>query len=139
MALVGSVTRTDTAEFYGMRKIKLAWTCTAGGAVSGFLLGVTRGMIRKMVTIPAGGGSAPSDNYDITLLDDEGADVLNGRGADRDTANIEQVCPGVTCTDGTSPTSVPVAVASDLQLVIASAGASKSGTIVLYIESNIAR
>ncbi len=36
------------------------------------------------------GSTAPSDNYDITLVDDEGHDVLEGVGDNRDTANTEK-------------------------------------------------
>lgn len=52
------------------------------------------GYIAKVVTDP--GGTAPTDDYDITLTDDTtGADLLGGEGADRDTANTEEVVPKV--------------------------------------------
>lgn len=48
------------------------------------------GFLVKIVTIP-GAGVAPDDNYDITITDGAGVDVLQGVGADRDTANTEEV------------------------------------------------
>jgi hypothetical protein len=52
------------------------------------------GYIAKVVTDP--GSTAPTDDYDITLTDDTtGADLLGGEGADRDTANTEEVVPKV--------------------------------------------
>lgn len=37
------------------------------------------------------GAVAPTDNYDITLEDSDGIDVLEGVGGNRDTANTEKV------------------------------------------------
>jgi hypothetical protein len=52
------------------------------------------GYIAKVVTDP--GSTAPTDDYDITLTDDTtGADLLGGEGADRDTANTEEVVPKI--------------------------------------------
>ena len=45
------------------------------------------GFLHKIVTDP--GSTAPTDNYDVTLLDDEGVDVLQTTGENRDTANTE--------------------------------------------------
>lgn len=46
------------------------------------------GRILAIETNP--GGTAPTDNYDVTLVDAEGHDVLEGAGVDRDTANTEK-------------------------------------------------
>lgn len=52
-------------------------------AIYGQILGVT--------TIP--GTTQPTDDWDLTLKDSDGVDVLGGQGADRDTANPEQAVP----------------------------------------------
>ena len=45
----------------------------------------------KLLAIETNPGStAPTDNYDIALDDAEGHDVLEGAGANRDTANTEK-------------------------------------------------
>jgi hypothetical protein len=52
------------------------------------------GYIAKVVTDP--GGTAPTDDYDITLTDDTtGADLMGGELANRDTANTEEAVPKV--------------------------------------------
>lgn len=45
------------------------------------------GRLVQLITDP--GATAPTDNYDITLVDGNGLDVLQGVGANRDTTNTE--------------------------------------------------
>lgn len=123
---VGTVTYTEeTLRIYGqIKKIKAAWTCTAGGAASGTLTdNIYSGEIIRLVTVPATAGDAPTDNYDVTLVDEDGTDVLMGSGVDRDTANTEQVlASSLGC------------VANDkLELRVANAGATKQGVVYIYI------
>ncbi len=51
------------------------------------------GKIARVVSIP--GVTAPTDNWDFTMIDSETAalDVFGGAGANRDTANAEQFLP----------------------------------------------
>lgn len=110
----------------------LAWTCSAGGAVSGTATArKISGVILRVTTIPADG---PTDNYDVTLEDEDGIDVLQGFGADRDTTNAETFTPLVSTTLVGNPVAMgtPVAVNSTLELIVANAGASKSGTVRVY-------
>lgn len=79
------------------------------------------------------GAVAPTDNWDVTLTDPHGIDVLAGQGANIDTANTSHVCPGMPITDGTTVGVVPIAVADDLILAIANAGDSKTGKVILYV------
>jgi hypothetical protein len=46
----------------------------------------------RMVTIPSG-VTAPTDNYDVTLEDANGRDLLAGTGLNRDEANTEEASP----------------------------------------------
>ena len=39
------------------------------------------------------GSTAPTDNYDLTVLDGESCDIFGGELANRDTANSEQAIP----------------------------------------------
>ena len=41
------------------------------------------------------GATAPTDNYDIEILDEYGADIFGGNLLDRDTANAEQAVPSI--------------------------------------------
>jgi hypothetical protein len=72
------------------------WTAAADGSVADipidelFLTGYGYSL-HSMATVP--GSPAPTDNYDITIEDVDGIDVLGGAGMNRDTANAERVMP----------------------------------------------
>jgi hypothetical protein len=108
----------------------LAWVSHTDGTVA-LPTATINGTILRVTTNP--GSTAPTDNYDVTLLDEDGIDVLAGEGTDRDTTNSETFCPGVAFTDGTTTSVVPVVVAGVLTLTIANAGSGKEGTVVLYV------
>ena len=129
-AQVVAITEGYTAEYLPVKKIKWAWTTDSANAaiVDSTTAGEVNktpgkygGIIYRLVTNP--GATAPTDNYDVTILDDDGYDVLMGAGADRDTANTEQVLAS----------SLGCCVDSQLRLNIASAGNSKVGEVILYI------
>lgn len=68
----------------------LTYTCTADAAAATYpdtVLPAIEGRLLKLVTNP--GAVQPTDNYDITITDQNGADVLQGVGANRDTLNTE--------------------------------------------------
>jgi hypothetical protein len=108
----------------------LAWTSHTDGTVA-LPTPTINGTILRVTFNP--GATAPTDNYDVTLTDEDGIDVLGGQGANRDTANSESVCPGLAFTDGTTTSVVPIAVAGTLTLNVSNAGDSKQGTVVLYV------
>lgn len=80
------------------------------------------GVIQRLVTDPDG-SAAPTDDYDITITDEDGYDVLMGAGANRDTATTEQVLA----------TSLGCVANDKLTLNVANAGSAKAGVVVLYI------
>ena len=90
--MAGTVTQAVTTEVDHIKVVTL--TCTADASDGSFpatTLTVlprngTGGRLLQMITNP--GTTAPQDNYDITLTS-EGADMLLGGGANRDTANTE--------------------------------------------------
>src|SRR5690349_3505707 len=83
--MVGTVTFSRTTiDARGVFQYTWAWTSDASGNVSGNAKEVTFGVIAKAEFDPS--ATAPTDNYDVTLLDTSGNDVLQGAGADRDTA-----------------------------------------------------
>lgn len=105
-----------------IRKIKFAWTSDASGDATGTTTKSYTGELLRLITVPDG-TSAPTDDYDITITDEDGVDVLIGQGANRDTANTEQViASSLGC------------VANDkLTLTVANAGNAKKGTVYLYV------
>jgi hypothetical protein len=111
-------------------RVVIDWVSSSGGAADVSITNLY-GFLIKMVTDPAAGGSAPTDNYDITLVDENGIDALAGAGADRDTANTEQVYPTATSA------SVPVFLCGTHTFTVATAGDTKSGRAVLYIAESL--
>lgn len=105
------------------KKLVFAWTSNGSGVASEESAEVYDGKVIGLTTIPAGGGSAPTDNYDVVVTDVEGHDVLLGAGANRDTANTEHVAEA----------SLGVAASTTLTLGVSNAGDTKAGTVIVYV------
>ena len=127
MAAVGAIVATTLTvpPRFVVSKVTLAWTSTAGGAVSGIPVAVPPGRLVRVVTIQGAGGVQPTA-YTLTLLDDDGIDALNSLGTARSTTVAEQLVPLI-------GTYMPIPVFGNLSLTIAGAGAAKQGTVQLYI------
>jgi hypothetical protein len=118
--MAGTVT-VQESRLGNICKIKWTWTSTAGGAADLITTKSYHGRVIALVTDPD--ATAPDDNYDITITDVEGYDVMQGAGANRDTANTETAVP----------TATSVAFGK-LTLNVTAAGAAKAGVAILYIE-----
>lgn len=88
LGAVGTVTQTHS-RVGNIRKVVFAVTADAAAAtVPATAISVPiEGRLIQLITDP--GATAPTDNYDITLVDGNGLDALQGVGANRDTANTE--------------------------------------------------
>lgn len=65
-------------------------TCIADAADGSFPATAVPAFEGRLIAIETNPGSpAPTDNYDITLVDSEGFDRLGGAGANRDTSTTE--------------------------------------------------
>jgi hypothetical protein len=106
-----------------VKKITYTWTSAADGSATVAAAYPFDGKLIGFTTIPAAAGSAPTDNYDLTLTDSDGHDVLLGAGANRDTANTEYVAEA----------SLGAVAASHLTLNVTNAGDTKGGTAIVYI------
>lgn len=95
---------------------------SATGAASGSTQ--LLGRLERLVTDP--GAVAPDANYDITLVDSNGFDVLQGVGANRHTSTTEQA---LIVYSGTSAHPI---VYDTVTFTIANAGNSKAGQAVIY-------
>lgn len=121
----------------GDNKITLTWQSAAAGTVSYGICTqfiATRsppairptkiqGYIVKVDTNPDD-TDAPTDNYDINLLNSDSIDVASGNLVNRDTANSEQWIP-----------SDPPYVDSELTLTIANAGDTKKGVVTIWMRN----
>ncbi len=86
--------------------------------------------LRAIDTIPDG-ESAPSADYDITLEDEDGFDILSGAGADHSDSVQERAIPLV----GTTPITVPVGGGLTLKIASNEVNGAK-GAIRLYFSKN---
>lgn len=128
--MAGTVTVTTSTPRAGVTKYSIAWLSTAGGAVSGNGFAVARGELVQVKFVPDGGGTQPTDAYDITLVDTDSVDVIAGLGANLSNAASTIKIPlfGSSTVqryyhDGTQ----------NLDLVVANAGAAKGGTVIIWI------
>lgn len=103
------------------------WTSTSGGAVTAYLGSdeLPQGYLYSLSTDPIDG---PTDDYDITLEDGQGVDILRAIGTNRDTTNSE-----VAYAVSTTAVSLPILEANrgPFMFKVASAGNAKSGTAIL--------
>lgn len=102
-----------------VRKYVVSWTSDASGDATATL--PLDGAIMRVVTNPDD-TAAPTDNYDVTIVDGDGLDLLNSEGLDRDTLNSEQIFP-----------TNPPFHNGDVTVTIANAGNTKAGTVTLYV------
>lgn len=89
--MAASTTLTEHATLGYVRKITVDFVAAANGDITALVLPKFEGRLMELITNP--GTTAPTDNYDITLVDGEGIDRLQGVGANRDTANTESAIP----------------------------------------------
>lgn len=132
--MAGTLTITDQnigGPTRPVRKVTLAWVATAGGAVSGNYTDYLSGEIVRVVFDP--GSPAPTNAYDVTLLDESGIDLLAGQGGNLSDTATTHVVPGVPLKDGTTTSTMPVQVDDKLQLVVANAGSGGAGAVILYM------
>ena len=121
--MAGSITYTEEG---GTVKLAVAdWLSDASGDVTGNAsTKYYSGKIIYAAFEPDGGGTQPSDNYDVTVLDKNSNDLLNGLGVNRSnaaTVYVDEV-------DGLG------AVAnSQLTVVVDNAGNAKGGIVYLWI------
>ena len=128
MSAVGSITFTESRS-RTVQNVSMLWVSSAAGAVSGIASPQISGEILRAVFSPGAAGLQPTDQYDVTLLDGDGFDVLAGKGANRSNVNKEQVTP--LTGDGVT-TNQRIAVDGTLELQVAAAGDAKSGTMTIY-------
>jgi hypothetical protein len=129
--MAGSLTVTRTDVGLGIQRIDGAWTSDASGDVSGHAFVVPTGMILQVKTVPDG-TTAPSDNYDLTIVDGDSVDLLGGSGADRDNAAAEIIAPLIG--DATTKNQRPLVDGTGaLDIVVANAGNAKKGIVSLWI------
>lgn len=89
----GTVTQSYVSKTNSVSLLTYTWTADASAATVPATASTVSidGYVILVITNP--GSTAPTDNYDITLTDADGVDVMGGTLANRDAANTEQAVP----------------------------------------------
>lgn len=89
-------TVTQTWKQYGRDVTVVTFTCTADSVDNSYPATATNreinGFVFLVITNPDD-TTAPTDDYDITLVDADGVDIMGGELVDRDNTNSEQAVP----------------------------------------------
>lgn len=123
MAVAGSIVVTTSDIGGGVTKYSAAWLSDAAGVVTENSFDVKRGRLRQVKFIPGAAGAAPTNLYDLTLRDADGADLLVAAGADL----------SATVASWYSPANPVYFEGGAVTPTIANAGNAKAGTIVLIV------
>lgn len=91
--MAGSIVVTSTRFAEGIDKIRIDWLCDAAGVVSVSTLDLPACELMQVGYTPDGGGTQPTDLYDFTMTDPEGADALGGTGANLSNVTATKVTP----------------------------------------------
>ena len=119
----GTVTVTEKLTTSTVKSVVWNWLSTAAGAASETTTAAVDGLIEYVVFVPDGGGTQPTDQYDITITDSNSVDVLGGLGANlSNAANVYKARK-----DG-----LGAVAGSTLTLNVTNAGNAKGGIVVLY-------
>lgn len=111
-----------------IERIVIDWTSAADGSATQSIENLY-GWLVKVVTDP--GATAPTDNYDLTLVDENSIDAAESALLNRDTANTETVYPIATGAQ------TPVFLCGTHTFTVANAGDSKVGRCVLYMVESL--
>jgi hypothetical protein len=124
--MAGTVTITEAnAKDWPISKVTFTWLSDgATGAADGVTTYAYTGKLVRVVQVPDAAGTQPTDQYDVVVNDDDGADVLAGVGA-----NISNAAKSQTVT----PLSLGAVVESKLTLGVTNAGNAKGGKTIVYI------
>lgn len=123
----GAVVTTTEITYESVKLLQFTWQSgdaadDDAGAAAATSTAAFTGKIIGLATVPDA-VAAPTDNYDVAIIDSRGLDVLLGAGANRDTADTEYV----------AETSLGAAVATQLSLAVTNAGNVKKGNVYLWI------
>lgn len=105
-----------------LRRITVDWTADGAGDTTESI--EVDGVIVRFITDPD--ANAPSVDYDVTVIDEFGLDLLDGQGADRHTSNTEHVL----LAGGSNTTHVYHE--GTCTVTIANAGSGNQGQVVLF-------
>ena len=124
---MSSATLEKRQGLYGGGGLKLVATLTSDGSGDADTAIFVTGWIVRLVTNPDG-TATPSANWDLTVIDEDGADVLEGEGLNRDSGGTgaSEIC-GL-------PKNNPVWIDGEITITGANMGATKTAVVRIYIK-----
>jgi len=124
----GSGTTTIIEETYSsMRKITFEWRADSDGNVDTTSAEFHSAIVWRIVFHPDTGASKPSDNYDVSIFDNDTIDICNRGGFNLPDDIDVQLAPGTISEVEMGITNSP------LRLVIADAGSLNAGKVIVYL------
>lgn len=126
--MAGSIVVTSSDLGGGVTKYSLAWTSDGSGNVNGNPVALRRGHLIQAKFVPTNGGTQPSANYNVTLPDADGVDLLAGKGA---TLSNSAATIAVPVISGVTPAYLEPEAA--VNLTVTGAGANANGRVDLLI------
>ena len=120
--MAGTVVTTEITH-ESPKKIKFACTTGTGGddgKADGTTTGVYSGKLILVATVP---GEALTADWDVTIKDSDGVDLLAGGGADRNT----------TATEFITYANLGAVVESTLTIAVTNAGDTKALAVYVYL------
>ena len=124
--MAGTITTTTTKNG-SMVKYSMDWLSDASGDVDVDAIPMIQGEIQSVHYFPDVGGTQPSDNYDLTMADSYGVDILTGTGANLSQTTDTYAVPALS-------TYFKVFIeAGSYDLVVANAGNAKGGIVEVIV------
>tara|TARA_R110000824_G_scaffold4035_3_gene19182 strand:- start:2425 stop:2808 length:384 start_codon:yes stop_codon:yes gene_type:complete len=124
--MAGTITTTVTKNG-ALSKYKMDWLSDASGDVDVDAIPMIQGEIQSVHYFPDAGGTQPSDNYDLTMADSFGVDILTGTGANLSQTTDTYAVPAL------STYFKVVIEAGSYDLVVANAGNAKGGIVEVIV------
>lgn len=120
----------EKARALGLVEYRITWLSGCDGACRQILPDDCVGLLCYAITEPSSGAEAPAANYDVTLEDRLGLDILNGQLANRSATTSEQEFIRDSLSDAHHGKRIQ---AGWHELVIAAAEPARSGAVILGI------
>ena len=124
--MAGSIT-TSVSKDGSLVKYSMDWLSDASGDVDVDAIAMVQGEIQSVHYFPDAGGTQPSDNYDLTMADSYGVDILTGTGSNLSQTTDTYAVPAL------STYFKVVIEAGSYDLVIANAGNAKGGIVEVLV------
>lgn len=131
MANLGTVALSEAGFRGGLQRFTLAWTSNGDGNARLENISRIEGTVERIVFNPGGlSGAGPTDNYDVTLKDEDELDILVSSGVNLDTAtttSVEQVGSAL------ADLLIPIATVGLLDFDVQNAGAASTGEVRIFV------